>query len=266
MRRPDLQARYLSREDQWEAVVRAVRKAGLCGLDTETYGHDITETGAPHRAKIHVWSLGIRTSVLHPRGYHVASSVVLPAAALGFRPLVDLLEDPGVTKVLHNKPHDRHGLANHGVGLAGGIDTLPLARVVLAQDPTFTSFDLKTLGRRLLGRTPRSFEDVTGERATEWRARKSEHWACTCGVEGCRKRKGHRRLRWRVFHPELRDLGVRLIPLETIVPGHPRHADLTAYAGEDAEMAPELLEVLERYEVRPAAVVPWAEGVRRRPA
>jgi hypothetical protein len=54
--------------------------------------------------------------------------------------------------------------------------------------------------------------------------------------------------------------GRALYPLESIVPGHPRHAQLVAYAGEDAVVAAELWDLMD-YEAarRPRWVppVPW---------
>lgn len=51
--------------------------------------------------------------------------------------------------------------------------------------------------------------------------------------------------------------GTRLIPLETVVPGHPRWERLVPYAGVDAELAIELDQILLRELGRLERPNPW---------
>ncbi len=66
---------------------------------------------------------------------------------------------------------------------------------------------------------------------------------CSCGVPGCRKRKGHDRLveEWTEYTGEIK---TREVALSDVGPGHHLWDRLRIYAAEDAEAAVELWEKL----------------------
>lgn len=268
MTRPE--PRWLDRPDQWDALTYALLGCDVVGLDTEFYGADLSRTShetCAHRARVHVWSVGLPTGRLNPRGYIEYCSAVLPAAALAFPGLHRWLTSPR-RKVCHNAPVDRHAIENEWrelgcPGQVGGVvDTLGRSRWChpgrVAPGP---GFDLDSLGRDLLGRGKvASFEDLLSEpNDVQVERRETTHATrCECGTVPCRKPSkipGHTRhkettvRRW----TETVIRGTRLIPLESVVPGHPRHPSLVKYAGVDAELAPELLQVLRE----PTREVPW---------
>ena len=246
-----MSARWLDTPAQWAsaaAVVRASAAAGdPVGWDSETHGHDVTETTAPHRARVHVWSLGVLTATRHPRGHRVASGAVFPLEAMMSGPLREALEDPGVVKVAWNAPHDVHSAGNHGVTVRSAVDGLQRLRVLR---PDLPRHGLKSVCS-LVGRTLTPFETVLT--MDEW------HWApgtcCACEApdhvwwcspqkvgslgeerKGCRRRSdGHSRVACL-----LPKHGPRLQALESVVPGHPLHPGLVTYSAEDAVTAVEL--------------------------
>lgn len=252
---------YADSPAAWDKVARVVDKARRAGFDTETYGHDVRKSSAPHRARVHVWSLAVSTDIKHPRGFRRAKGLMLPAAALDYRPIIEVLENPEIIKVAHNMPHDAHAVGNHGIKLRGGLDTLPKARLILVDE---SSHSLKPLMERKLGRRVITYEDVVEEPNDVVVVKKKTHKACICGATPC-KRRGpqHVRVRWKTFTPKIEIRGTRDIPLQTIVPGHPRFPLLTRYAIQDAEGVLELDDFLVREEVyvlrkRGEVPVPWA--------
>lgn len=249
--------RYAATAADWDRVVAICRAAGKVGIDSETYGHDILKTSAAHRARIHVWSLAVKTQVKHARGFFRASGVMLPVEALEHRPVVELLEDPEVVKLAHNLPHDHHAFRNHGITLRGALDTLPRARLTLTDE---ASHGLKPLMERCLMRQVTSFEDVLREPNVVTVVRRKVEKGCICGAQPWCKRRGvnHVRVTWKRFHPELLTRGTRLMRLEDVRPGHPRFELLTSYAIQDAEGVLELEDYLNRRDKAPVAEVPWS--------
>jgi hypothetical protein len=238
--------KYAATPEEWDKAVAVCRAAGICGLDTETYGHDIDETSAPYRAKVHVWSLGVLTSTVHPRGHRVAAGVVLPRSALNHRSVVGLLEDSAVVKVAHNAPHDVHSLRNEGIHVRGWVDSLPRARVMY---PDWPRHGLKTLCR-LVDRQLRKYEDVLTMLVYEERPCK----VCVCLDPDCKKRnKSHFRVDSTKLVPVMREQ-----PLESVVPGHTLWPDLVEYAAEDAVCAMELWDAMDNVPPTPLPPVPWA--------
>ena len=227
--------RYADDEATVAKILAACRRAGVCGLDTETYGHDISVSTAPHRATIHVWSLAVLTGERHPRGHRVASGFTLSRRALDWA--ADFLADPGVLKIGWNLPHDLHAIENTGLALRGGRDGLPRCRV---HCPHLPRHGLKTVGPALVGRTLSKYEDVVTQDVTEY----VDGRGCICqgAVEGAvwdrprcpsqGRNKAHRSIP--VLRPIVRR---REQPLESIVPGHPLWTGLGAYAAEDAVTA-----------------------------
>jgi hypothetical protein len=220
------------------------------GLDTEFYGLDIRKESCVRRAKIHVWSIGLRSGVFDARGYTKAVGFVLPAAALNHVGLREVLEDASITKAVHNQPVDAHALHNHGIELRGGINTLGLARWMWPEMNKVPGYTLKSLMVTKLGRDiVCTFKQLLSYDRTELVVgyRKVKTNVYSCGTPGCRKRNHHtktvqldllERVREKVVHDTY--------PLEAIVPGHERWELLVEYAGEDAIAALEMLELLER--------------------
>ncbi len=245
--------RYAATPAEWDRVVAACYKAGICGLDTETYGHDIEKTSAPYRAQVHVWSLGVLTAEVHPRGHHIAGGVVLPAAALLYDPIRRMLEDGYVVKVAHNAPHDVHALANHRIRVGGWVDSLPRARVMF---PTWMRHGLKTICR-VVDRQLHKFEDVCSMMVDV----PKPCMVCCCLDDECelwRRRSKKNCMHFRIpstkLVPEL-----KMQPLESIVPGHPLWPGLVEYAGEDAVTAMELWDYMDHcIAPTPLPPVPWA--------
>jgi DNA polymerase I-like protein with 3'-5' exonuclease and polymerase domains len=253
--------KYAASPQDWDKVVAVCKQAGRIGFDTETYGHDIRKTSAPHRARIHVWSLAVPTPKLSPRGFHRARGVMLPAAALEYFPVIELLEDPDVVKLAHNLPHDHHSVANHGITLGGGEDTLHRARLMFPEE---ASHSLKPLLEFKTGRRVITFEDVVSEPNEVKVVKSHRRRECTCGTPKCRRHKTqetthpdgtvtvveHIRamVEWTEETTKVR--GIREMPLESIVPGHPRFDLLTRYAIQDAEGVLELDEYMTCVEPR----------------
>lgn len=222
---------------EWDAIAKAVAKAGICGSDTETYGHDVRKSTPTYRSKIHVWSIAVRSSKLHPRGHHIAVGRTLPVEALTYPPIKEILEDWSIIKVYHNAPHDVHAKRVYGVNVQGFKDTLAKARHYL---PGLDSYGLKQLCRRV-GRTLHEYKATVS--VPRFIDRRKEVKVCSCGQERCRKRLGHIKtisvIEWK------EEKGLMEIPLESITPGHPNWNRLVLYACEDAVTALELDENLD---------------------
>lgn len=248
---------YLDTPEKWVACERTLRAAGVFGLDTETYGHDVKTSSPAYRAKIDVWSVAVRTPELSPVGYHVAAGAVLPVDALPY--FKELLEDELVWKVLHNARHDRHSLANHGVQLRGVRDTLERARLLFPglED----GFALKPLRVSVLRKSSRdTFKDVTAPLVRQvWTTHPVK--TCACGTAGCKKRSlpDHAKLTSDV--QTVKEV-TEPCPIESVIPGHPRWAMKCDYAGDDAVDGLELDEMLDLRQVELARLLPplpWGE-------
>lgn len=229
----------------WDRVVDRARAAAArgeeLGLDTEFHGQDPSKGSCVGTARVHVWSLAVFNGRVSPRGHRSAGGVTLPAEALNHPPVRDLLEDPAVTKVAHNLPVDHHALGNHGVQLAGAVNSLSVARWVW---PGRGGYGLKELMPALLGRRPLGdFTQLICEPNVQFRTKVTRTRTCDCGTPGCRLRKGHQKTE---VVTETREFWIpknqptRPVPLEEIVPGHWLWGVLVPYAAEDAEAALEL--------------------------
>jgi hypothetical protein len=240
---------YLGTPEHWSELARRWRLAGVGGLDTEYHG--VPDDKSPvGRSRIHVWSVALPTERDSPLGFRVARGWCLPAAALEHAPLRAVLEDSSIAKAVHNQSVDHHALRNHGVDLRGAINTLGLIRWVapgIINQPG--RFRLKALMPSLLGRPPvATFQEVVKyERQVELRwFRPTERLVCSCGVPGCRKRKGHARI-VEFDTEEVVKLKTERgeYDLSAIVPGHERWDLLVRYSLEDAVAAMNLLDLCE---------------------
>lgn len=253
----DGDVKYAPTEKEWALVAKACIGAGTVGLDTETYGHDVRETTAPYRAKVHVWSLAIFDgrpgggNSKSSGGTRTATGVCLPAAALRSSAIRELLERPDVLKVAHNAPHDLHAIANHGTNVANCVDSLPRARLVYSDH---NQFGLKYLSKAILGRVLSEYKDVLS--VPNWVDSTKRVRVCVCGDSDCRKRgKEHRREDRTYTDRILR--GTKLVPLEEVQPGHPLWPGLVRYAIEDAVAALELWDRMENTMVPPPPDAKW---------
>jgi hypothetical protein len=240
---------YLDTPAQWRVLAKQARKAGVVGLDTEFYGLDVRKQSCVGRARVHVWSLAIRTGRRSPLGFARARGWVLPAAALLDPAVKSLLEDAEVTKAVHNQPVDDHAIHNHGVQLAGCINTLGLARWAWPELITQGGFGLKNLMFVKLRREPVcEFDDVLSDVRTVQvdKTRKKRLSQCSCGTPGCRARKGHEKTKVEVVETVTIEKEEDFqYALEEILPGHMRWNLLMKYAAEDAVAALEVLELAE---------------------
>lgn len=278
---------YLSTTAQWAELAVTLRAAGTIGLDTEFHGLDVRKQSTVGRARIHVWSVAIRTGRKSPLGFSRARGWVLPVAALDHPELRAILEDTGVIKCVHNQPVDDHAMHNHGVQLRGCLNTLDLARWAWPDMVTEGGFGLKNLMYMKLQREPiAEYEDVVAdERIVQvQRARIKSRTICACGEQGCRRRKPtpcdicgndsdircmrcgdsgeirHDKTKLKYSEPYAVEKVERFQhPLESIVPGHLRWDLLVRYAAEDAVAALELAE-LAQAEDDPA---PWPYYTKR---
>lgn len=241
-------AGYLDEPWQWDALVTLCRAAGGFGCDSEFDGLNVGKQSCVGRARVHVWSVAVRTDRLDPRGYHRCRGYVLPASSLDYTPLRALLEDESVRKDLHNQSVDDHAFHNHGIRLRGARNTLGLVRWYrpeLVNEPG--RFKLKSLMHSMLGRSPVcTFKElVSYERQVQVPKEKQvTRQECSCGVEGCRKRKGHEKREWLETVTVYREKTERgEYPLRDIVKGHERFPLLCEYAVEDAVAAEQLGEL-----------------------
>jgi len=273
---------WLDKPEQWDAVVAACRAKKVVGLDTETYGHNVKTSTPAYRAKIDVWSLALATSVLSPRGYHVARACVLPLGACLYPPMKEMLESQEILHVFHNAHHDQHAFANHGVCIGAVYDTLDSVR--LLWPGMDEGYYLKPLRVNLLGKPAR--EGFKGKKKSKYHEAEAgltdpleveytvtkEAEVCSCGAEKCRKteRKWGDIHHKRVVLEETVKTRKEPCPIESIVPGHPRWERKLNYAGDDAADGLELYEVIQN---RIATLdpklpdLPWGDpGPFRKPA
>lgn len=239
------------------------------GIDSETFDQP-DKTSPQWRARVHCWSVGVRTAAKHPRGYHVAQGVVLPREALEHPGLRALLERADVPKLAHNAPHDYHSFCNEGIQVRGLEDTLQWSRVALPS--LWCGYGLKDLEVHVLGKPARpSFKDVTRLEYEYTKARRTKERGCICGKTPCRakeasdwwdERQGwwrpHTRVTWRRFTPETKQ-AERQRDVTEMVPGCPGWDLWVAYSLADAVGVLELADYLSARAVKwSAADWPWA--------
>lgn len=271
-------ADYLDKPNQWDQLVTLIRKKGVIGLDTEFYNVDPAKQSCFGRARIHVWSIAVRTSKLDRRGYSVCRGWMLPAAALDYPPLREVLEDSSIRKEIHNESVDKHSAKNHKIEIRGARDTLNYAkwkRPELINLPG--RFKLKNLMWALLRKKPVcTFKElVSDEREIQvpYQKFRTVKGCCSCGVEKCNKRKPtitmtpmgvkvvpHLRTKSKEEFTAYRTKKEKFKhPLESIVPGHPRFALLIKYTIEDAVCALQVAEIAD--ETKDPAPWPYAFGL-----
>ena len=255
-------AKYLTTPKQWDRLVVICREKGVIGVDTEFYGLDPSKQSCVGRARIHVWSIAVRTGELDARGYTDCVGWMLPAAALLYPPLIALLEDKDVKKELHNEAVDKHAFRNHGIKLKGARDTLSYVKWMMPHLINLPGrFKLKNLMNVMLHRDPVcSFKELVSDVRVVQNPyqvkRKSK--GCSCGLPKCKKRKAeatpnakgelifefHEKKTTEYFETRYREKNEKFKwSLPEIIPGHPRFELLTDYAIEDAIAALQVAEI-----------------------
>ena len=206
-------------------LARRIRQAGFVCVDTETTHQ------SPTRADLVGISLSVEPGeafylpLAHRRSGELAlddpgdgSSPNLPSLDdEGMRPLVAMLEDPGVEKVGQNLKYDMIVLERAGVALEGvDFDTMVASYVL---DPNRRQHSLDALAVTLLGHRMMAYEDVAGKGKSqvtfdEVPLERARDYACEDADYTLRLRE--------VFQPELveheleglfRDLEMPLVPV-----------------------------------------------------
>jgi hypothetical protein len=137
--------------------VEAVRASGIVAVDTETTGLDVMT------AELVGVSLAIEGRACYVPIAHTTGEAQLSRdEALGA--LKPVLEDPDITKVLHNAKFDAHIFRAHGIILAGVEDTVLMSYAL--DSGKASSYGLKELAQEHLGHRQTRFEDVVGKRRT----------------------------------------------------------------------------------------------------
>lgn len=257
------------------ALFRQAERGRPAGLDSEFYNVAIRSQSTVARSRLHLWSVAINRwpLQLHPRGYYLADAAVFGADALEHAGLREWLESDA-PKCIHNLPVDAHTFGNHGIRVGGAINTLARARFVWPERargfPEPPGFGLDDLGVDILGigkpedgwvsedwwrkhgkpADPAVFVRIIEETVT----RRVRAERCSCGEEKCRKRKGHSRPVSEVTEV-VRKWGGH-IPLEEVVPGHPRRTRAEAYAARDALLGLYIGDRIER-ELDKKVPFPW---------
>lgn len=256
-------ADYLSTPKQWDQLVALCRQKKVIGVDTEFYNVDPSKQSTVGRARIHVWSIAVRTGKLDHRGYTSCRGWMLPASALDYAPLREVLESEDIAKELHNQSVDDHSFKNHGITLRNARDTLNYVKWKIPELINLPGrFKLKNLMWVLLRKNPVcSFKELVSDVRTiqiPYEKFRTVKGCCTCGVEGCTKRKPtvaighggipkvtpHVRDKWKEPFIAYRSKQEKFKhPLESIVPGHVRWELLIKYAIEDAVCALQVAEI-----------------------
>jgi DNA polymerase I-like protein with 3'-5' exonuclease and polymerase domains len=233
-------AKYLDKPEEWQTLIEYIYSAARpIGFDTEFTGVDFDAgENCVGRAQLDVFSIGLFTGELHPRGYETAKGLVLPAEALPT--FKALLEDESVKKAAHNSTVDVHTVHNRGVDIRGVIDTLHLCRFTF---PGRFKYGLDALAREFLDEQKfTSYEELCT--IPTFVEKEVTVRRCSCGVDKCRKRKGHEKID--SLETIMVEQGTTLIPISMITPGTPRWNRKKKYAAQDAVLSLELLDFAER--------------------
>lgn len=212
------------------------------GLDSEFDGVDFANgDNCVGRSVLDVWSLAVpdEKKGLHPRGYMQSRGVVLSRSVLPI--FKGILEDASIKKFAHNSTVDVHTFNNHGVDVVGVINTLTLARFTF---PERFKYGLDDLSKEFLDDAKYvHYEDMCSEPIFEW-----EEWDevyCSCGQEGCRKRKPRNEGGTWVVHDKITEhkreylptKKMQTIPISSITPLSKRWTEKLNYAACDAVLA-----------------------------
>lgn len=247
---------FLDTPDKWKALAARLERETVIGADSEFEGVDFDNgDSCVNLAKIDVYSLAVLTQKWHPRGYHIAQGCVLPVESLPY--LKPVLENPKITKAMHNSNVDVHAFYNHGIDVQGVVNTLSLARWIR---PGRMTYNLDDLSKDYLGAGKAySFKELFIINNIERINKPKKIKACMCGVKGCRKRSfpEHHKFEETTDNWVERKAGKSVIPLHTVRPGHELWEKYVKYALTDALRAVELYDYLVRLGNRIEVDIPW---------
>jgi len=254
---------YCETQSQVDDALTEIFKYPIAGLDTEFYGCDITRESPVGKSICHVFSVAVPSGPVLPRGFNEAESWVFPASALAHPGIKAWLEDKSYAKAVHNQPVDHHTLRNHGVNLAGGLNTLAKARFWYPHRAKREGFNLDSLGRDYCGAgKTEGFDDLLGYDAIEVREHEVTKKRCECGALSCAKKKmGADFICHTIKTPERvvvpYNVKVRRhILLADLHPGHSLWERYLAYAAWDAVLALWINQIMDREKIeRP---YPWS--------
>jgi len=201
------------------------------GFDTEFTGVDF-ENGdnCVLKSKLDVWSIALFDGGLHPRGYKTSRGVTLSSSVISV--FKDILQNKDILKYCHNAPVDIHTCNNIEIDVVGIIDTLSLARWTF---PERLLYGIDILSREFLDQSKFiSFDELCKEPVFEDKEFIVKY--CSCGVEGCRKRKGHPKIEEKIIE-SVQTRKKITIPISDIQPGHPKFDMKKEYAAQDAVLA-----------------------------
>ena len=234
-----MSSRYLGEKKQWKKLLDFIyQDKQPVGWDTEFEGVDFDAgNNCVGTSRIDLWSIGLFTGELHPRGYEIATGYVLPPESTEY--FRGFLEDDSIIKPAHNSTVDVHTLYNAGVDVVGVVDTLHLTRFTF---PGKFRYGLDALSKEFLDESKfMSFKDLVSVPAYVEKEVKVKR--CICGEEGCRKRKAVAATshdKYISLETITVESGTSSIPISTIRPGHVKWDDYVQYAGQDAVLALEL--------------------------
>lgn len=157
-------------EQTLDEMIDAIKKAGVCALDTETDGVPVMQTTM----------IGLSFAVNEDEAYYIplrheeltqlSIGEQLPSNKnnssqldlnLVFKKLQPILEDPAIKKVLHHAKYDELVLMNEGFDYQGtSFDTLLAANLFKGTD----KINLKALSLQYLNEPMKRFKDVLGKR------------------------------------------------------------------------------------------------------
>lgn len=224
--------KYLDTPRQWDAVIKHILdKREPIGWDTEFDGVDFDAgDNCMHKSKLDVWSLAVFDGGYHPRGYRTSRACVLPACALSY--FATILSDENIKKYAHNSTVDVHTAWNAGVDVLGVLDTLSMVRWMF---PGRLLNGLDVLGREFLDDSKfMSFRDLCGRPI--FVEKDVEYKYCSCGEDGCRKRKGHVKS-IQIVKELVETKKYEYVPISSIGPDDPKWLPKLDYAGQDSVLA-----------------------------
>lgn len=256
---------YLNTIADWKACVRVLEKQKAFGLDSEFEGVDFNKKeSCVNKARIHVFSVGILTHSLNPRGFYNALGAVLPIKSLPY--FKDVLENEEIVKAAHNSNVDIHAFYNCGVDVLGVVNTLSLARWCL---PGRLLYNLDDVGTEILGAGKADNYNDMFRYADYIQVEKDvTKLKCTCGSTKCKiKSDSHQINFFDIRHERnikyiIRKLVKKKIwkykSLTEMNPEHPMWERYVNYARVDAVRAIELYDFLNR--TRTLTEIPWYDS------
>lgn len=228
---------YVDTPEKWRKLAKYLETVEVFGWDTEFEGVDFGKgQSCVNRAKLDLWSVAVYDGGYSPRGFNTAKGYVLPPESLPYFKCV--LENPAILKPAHNSNVDCHCMYNAGVDVQGVINTLTLYRWIA---PGKFLYGIDVLGEEYLGKgKTEGFSDIFEEDVIGTVTKLVDVKVCSCGVAGCRKRKGHEKSVEVGYEYTEKVIGTRIIPLHEVRPGHHLWTRYVDYAARDAVLALEL--------------------------